>query len=57
MDPEPEFEVKMLAGRQIVICTIGEYIGAARVFSTGEAEARQRAQAQAQDKKTKAEQE
>lgn len=57
MEPEPTFEVKVLAGRQIVICTLGEYTGAARVFSAGESDARQRAQAQAQDKKTKAEQE
>lgn len=57
MDPQPEYEVKMLAGRLIVICTLGDHTGAARVFSTGEADARQRALAQAQDKKTKAEQE
>lgn len=48
--PEPQFEVVTQAGRQLVICTFGDYQGAARVFSAGLQDAKDRAEAQARAK-------
>lgn len=45
--PEPEFEERDTPRGKLIVCRIGEYEGAARVFSAGEEEARQRALAQA----------
>lgn len=56
-DPEPVFEIKTQADRQLVICTFGEFTGTARVFTAGVDEAKQRAEKQARAKAAKAAQE
>lgn len=52
--PEATFEEKMQGDRKLVICTVGEFQGAARVFSAGVDEAKDRAEAQARAKYVKA---
>lgn len=52
--PVPVFETKVIADRKIVFCTLGDYVGSARVFTAGVAEAEQRAERQARDKMEKA---
>ena len=46
----PVFTERTDARGKLIICTIGEHVGAARVMSTGEESARQRAEAQAREK-------
>lgn len=46
----PTFETKRDSRGVLVICTIDGEMGAARVFSSGEADARARAEAQARAK-------
>lgn len=45
--PDPVFEVKSVGGRDLVTCMIGEFSGAARIFSDGLDRAKERAEIQA----------
>ncbi len=55
MPEEPVFEVRTVSGKPLVICTLGEHVGSARIFSKGEDDARSRAEQQARAKKAAAE--
>lgn len=47
---DPQFTERTDARGKLIICTIGEHIGTARVFSKGEQDAKDRAEAQAREK-------
>lgn len=51
---KPVFSERTDARGRLIICTIGEHVGAARVFSKGEQDARDRAEQQAREKEKRA---